>query len=242
MSKQVINVGTAANDGTGDTLRAACVKINSNFTEVYDTVQAAFDRANTANTISVQSAYDHANAAYDFANTSAANANSLFWSSFASVNVAFESANNFTSNVERIAISANNVCANLANVALSGEYADLIDSPTDISYFTNDVRYVNYILASNTIRANIVSSNVTLPVRVTANLKHWEFGTEGSLLFPAGGLLSVGNFIPQHSYGQEGDKEGTVVISNTYFYYCTSNYVNDSTDIWKRIVWSTDTW
>ena len=40
MAKQVINSGTIANDGTGDTLRAAADKINSNFTEVYDAVDA----------------------------------------------------------------------------------------------------------------------------------------------------------------------------------------------------------
>lgn len=47
MSKQTINVGSTANDGTGDTLRAACIKINSNFTEVYDTAQSSFTKANT---------------------------------------------------------------------------------------------------------------------------------------------------------------------------------------------------
>jgi hypothetical protein len=42
MSKQTINVGTVANDGTGDTLRAAGQKANANFTELYDlTGQAA---------------------------------------------------------------------------------------------------------------------------------------------------------------------------------------------------------
>lgn len=35
MARQNINVGTAANDGTGDTLRAAGGKINDNFVEVY---------------------------------------------------------------------------------------------------------------------------------------------------------------------------------------------------------------
>ncbi len=48
MTKQVINVGTVANDGTGDTLRAAAVKVNSNFTEVYDISQSAFDKANSS--------------------------------------------------------------------------------------------------------------------------------------------------------------------------------------------------
>lgn len=36
MSKQVINVGAAANDGTGDTLRVSQQKANANFTELYD--------------------------------------------------------------------------------------------------------------------------------------------------------------------------------------------------------------
>ena len=36
MAKEVISTGSAANDGTGDTLRTAGTKINSNFTELYD--------------------------------------------------------------------------------------------------------------------------------------------------------------------------------------------------------------
>ena len=35
MAKSVIGTGATANDGTGDTLRAAGVKINDNFTELY---------------------------------------------------------------------------------------------------------------------------------------------------------------------------------------------------------------
>jgi len=36
MAKQTINVGTTANDGTGDTLRDSFIKVNDNFTEVYN--------------------------------------------------------------------------------------------------------------------------------------------------------------------------------------------------------------
>mgnify|MGYP003111187823 CR=1 FL=1 len=36
MSKQVIQVGTSQDDGTGDTLRAAFIKVNENFTELYN--------------------------------------------------------------------------------------------------------------------------------------------------------------------------------------------------------------
>lgn len=36
MAKQVIGVGASANDGTGDPIRNAMIKINANFTELYD--------------------------------------------------------------------------------------------------------------------------------------------------------------------------------------------------------------
>ena len=35
MTRQIISTGTAANDGTGDTLRSAGVKINENFKSIY---------------------------------------------------------------------------------------------------------------------------------------------------------------------------------------------------------------
>lgn len=35
MAQQVINIGTAANDGSGDPLRSAFDKINDNFSELY---------------------------------------------------------------------------------------------------------------------------------------------------------------------------------------------------------------
>lgn len=38
MTKQVLNIGTTANDGTGDNLRDACAKVNANDTELYDRV------------------------------------------------------------------------------------------------------------------------------------------------------------------------------------------------------------
>ena len=35
MAKQSINIGSSANDGTGDTIRAGMDKVNDNFTEIY---------------------------------------------------------------------------------------------------------------------------------------------------------------------------------------------------------------
>ena len=47
MAKQTINIGTAPNDGTGDTLRGAFVKVNGNFDELYSNV--VFDTNLAAN-------------------------------------------------------------------------------------------------------------------------------------------------------------------------------------------------
>jgi hypothetical protein len=38
MTKQVIGLGTTANDHTGDSLRVAGTKINTNFTEIYNAI------------------------------------------------------------------------------------------------------------------------------------------------------------------------------------------------------------
>ena len=38
MSKQLINVGTVLNDGTGDSLREGAIKVNANFSEIYSSL------------------------------------------------------------------------------------------------------------------------------------------------------------------------------------------------------------
>jgi hypothetical protein len=49
MAKQIINIGTIQNDGTGDTIRDSFVKVNSNFDELYATdptiIQKLYDTA-----------------------------------------------------------------------------------------------------------------------------------------------------------------------------------------------------
>jgi len=51
MAKQVINIGTTANDGTGDPIRTSFNKANENFTELYD------DKLDKVSTVDVDKAY-----------------------------------------------------------------------------------------------------------------------------------------------------------------------------------------
>lgn len=43
MAKQIINIGTTANDATGETVRSAFDKSNDNFTELYDSQLSTSD-------------------------------------------------------------------------------------------------------------------------------------------------------------------------------------------------------
>jgi len=47
MAKQTINIGSLPNDKTGDPIRTAFIKVNENFTEIYNIAQSTNDYANT---------------------------------------------------------------------------------------------------------------------------------------------------------------------------------------------------
>ena len=55
MSQTLINVGTSANDGSGDSIRLAGIKINSNFTELYNRPSVLSDIRIFGNDITTQS-------------------------------------------------------------------------------------------------------------------------------------------------------------------------------------------
>ena len=68
----------------------------------------------------------------------------------------------------------------------------------------------------------------------TANYQ-WSFDNAGRMIFPNG-------TVPAHSYGAAGDKEGMVVFTDPYIYYCKQDYVNNITDIWVRVAWTGTSW
>ena len=53
--------------------------------------------------------------------------------------------------------------------------------------------------------------------------------------------LIIQRAAPASSIGSAGDIAGMVAADNTYFFYCTATY-DGTTNIWKRIAWSADTW
>jgi hypothetical protein len=79
-----------------------------------------------------------------------------------------------------------------------------------------------------------------LPVRDTsATIAN---GTKNLTVLPSGNVVFPTATVPAHSYGAAGDVAGMVAFDSTYIYYCTANYVNNSTNIWKRTAHGTGTW
>jgi hypothetical protein len=100
--------------------------------------------------------------------------------------------------------------------------------------------------AGGSVNINAGEGNIGLDGSVYVNTlggdHTWEFKPDGSLTFPAGGKLNIKSSVPAHSYGVAGDVVGMIAFDSTYFYYCTADYVNTSTDIWKRVALDATAW
>lgn len=148
MSEQKIFVGTVPNDGTGDSLRSAFVKTESNFEELYG------DNANVVN--SVLLLYTQTSNLYSSVNTlngQVSNANTEVAFIFGLTNTAFNSANAAGLFANTAGIVANNVGYSGNNY--SGAMANSVNAYTSRIYFSNTSNSVfnGNLLASNGIYA-----------------------------------------------------------------------------------------
>lgn len=102
-------------------------------------------------------------------------------------------------------------------------------------------------LGGSSVRIGLYSTASVSP-SVTQSVG-WQFhapnGNTSQITFPDGTVQYTAfqtTSVPVHSYGVVGDKAGMISADSNYFYYCISNYVNNTTNIWKRIAWSASTW
>lgn len=68
------------------------------------------------------------------------------------------------------------------------------------------------------------------------------YGTSWVDASPVDGVGIPTSTVPEHSYGVPGNVEGMVAFDDFYIYYCTGNYVNTSTNIWKRVALDATPW
>lgn len=113
----------------------------------------------------------------------------------------------------------------------------LTTNGTALSWGTpNNIANATYANSSGTAttatKAGTVTSNAQANITSVGTLTSLTVSgtaTVGKMLISAGGTP------PEHSYGAAGDTIGTIAFDNMYMYYCRSNYVDDTTDIWVRV-------
>ena len=166
MAKQTINIGTTANDGTGDQLRAAFDKVNDNFTELYTddagdvgsitaTAPIARDQATGAVTISLN------DAGVTFAKMQNVAANSLLVRDANSSGVLTEKALTDTqiligdgTGMTAAALSGDVTMANTGAVTIANDAVEQ-------AMIADDAVGADQLASSAVVTASIVDDNVT---------------------------------------------------------------------------------
>ena len=167
MAKQELNLGTVANDHSGDSIRVAGTKINGNFTELYNAL-------------------------------------------------------------------GNGSVLTVSTVAKTGDYTDLLNTPA----------FNGFNIVS--VPSNLTSAGSPRDVAIGAidNINYLFIctATDTWKIIPLRDDPLVMVSVPTHSYGKLGDRKGLVAFDTNYAYICLANYVDDSTNIWKRIALDSTTW
>jgi len=160
MSEQKIFVGTVPNDGTGDPLRTAFIKTESNFEELYG------DNANVVNSILVLfTSSSNLTSAVNALNLGLGNTNANVVNVYTLTNSAFSSANQAGLLANTAGIYANAISVNANNAALAannyaGVMANSINAYTSATYATKAATSSIFPNTTNAVfNGNFISSN-----------------------------------------------------------------------------------
>lgn len=129
----------------------------------------------------------------------------------------------------------NGTTLGLSAVAKSGSYNDLVNKPTIPNSF-NIVSVPSALDSPGTLR------DVAIGAVDGINYLYICIATNQWKIIPLRDDPLVSVNVPLHSYGKLGDRKGYVAINASYLYVCTASYVDNNTNIWKRIALDGTTW
>ena len=211
MAKLDIDIGTVANDGTGDQLRTAFDKTNLNFTVVYSG-DAPVVRITAPATIKGVSgdtngmiAFDNANTTLYMCHTSWTDGNADIW---------------YSIDFSGIGTNTTNISANDGDIAA---HATLInDNTTDIGVNTTAI-------GDNAAAIGLNTTNIT-------GNDNDIIAIQSDITDINAGIGTVANAtIPTLPHGVAGDLAGQIAYADGFLYVCILDYVNDSTISWQRV-------
>ena len=202
MTQQIINVGTAPNDGQGDPIRTAFIKTNDNFGQLYSRVQSS-PPPTFVGSVGDQAgmyAYDPTYFYYCFADY---DGSSIIWAELTQIG-----------NVSATQIVYGNSSVTMsspgANVAIS------VNGTSNVAVFNNTSMKMSGIISAsgNIIGANITTSGI---VSATGNVTGNYFIGNGSQLTGVQGLYGNANvaaYLPTYT----GKLYPVDIYTNGYFY------------------------
>ena len=230
MAKQIINIGSAANDGSGDPLRSAFDKINDNFTEVYTELggTSLSNISITGNTIG----------------TDDTNGNIILSpNGTGDVVIATAKSLQLTDHTDN-AILKTDASGNLTASALTENgtfitYGDIVVNPTTSTIQTtaNDITLTpggGEVVVTGHILSDTTN---TKDLGSTVNVWRAIFGTK---LTATGDRINITTVnTPATAKGVSGDLIGDISVDADYIYYCTTTWTDGVADIWKRVAIAT---
>ena len=104
-------------------------------------------------------------------------------------------------------------------------------SNDDLVLLASGTGLVDIVPNVRVLRTNNIIGDATLTMYATNDL----------FIQSLSGRLSLIGSVPGTSVGVSGDQAGMVAFDSSYIYYCTASY-DSSSNIWKRVAWSGDTW
>lgn len=226
MSKQTINIGSAANDGTGDPLRTAFDKINDNFDEIYLELggSGGNDISISGSTISTDSGTGAdltLNADSTVIKVASGTSLQLIDHTDNSL-IKFDASGNLVDSLisyDGTTLTAGDLTINQSTGTITTASTDIVLAPGggDVIPVANEVQSLGSTaqawLTVWAKRLNITNDRINIAVSLT----------------------------PASSVGLDGDIAGDVAVDSNYFYYCTAAW-DGSTNIWKRVALDVGTW
>ena len=252
MARQTINVGTNADDGTGDNLRAAFVKVNDNFTEVYNELGGTslsrlklIDNKITGDITNENIIIDPNGTGSLQVDTNAiVNGNIRATGETRGATLQVDGAANIDGSATidgtlTINAIANTTSISTATLTASGTATfngsvDLGDSSADTVTIVG--RLDSSIVPDTTQSYDIGSSSLRFQTIFVQDVNASQ-----DLTVSGDRIAIIQTYTPSSSTGVSGDTAGDIAFDSSYIYYATGTY-DGSTNIWKRLAWSGDTW
>lgn len=261
MAKQNILIGTSPNDGTGDALRTAFTKTNSNFTELYNAVEEVRYTLPTASGSTLGGVKIGNNITMFNGVISVASQVQPDWSATTGLGkILNKPADNTIFNEAYVVALQQDGTLNLPN------FKQITSNNPNTNNGLGAIGRVGWFNHPNPDYADGANVRVwglytegDIVLRTsngTDSSPYWQFNKLGHIVLPENGgiaksdgssYLDYNNLInipanlnvltstvPTTQQGAPGDKKGDVKYSNDYVYICINDY-DGVQDIWKRI-------